>query len=126
MNSILSQQHEHELETILIDGGSSDETRDIIARYQERLSIVVSELDAGPYDGMNKGIGKATGDVLGVLNADDRYGDDAVLQDVMDVFERDASVGVCYGDITYVDDHGKFVRPLFAAGLLNGSKRTLG
>ena len=110
LDSILCQRHGHELETIVIDGGSSDETRDIIARYRERLSIVVSEPDAGPYDGMNKGIGKATGDVLGILNADDRYGDDAVLQDVMDVFERDASVDVCYGDIAYVNDDDKFVR----------------
>lgn len=110
LDSILGQRHGHELETIVIDGGSKDETRDIIARYRERLNVVVSEPDAGPYDGMNKGIGKATGDVIGILNADDRYGDDAVLQDVMDVFEQAPGVDICYGDIAYVDDDGKFVR----------------
>lgn len=110
LDSVLGQRHGHELETILIDGGSNQETRDILAHYRQRLSVVVSEPDAGPYDGMNKGIDRATGDVIGILNADDRYGDDAVLADVMDVFQREPGVQVCYGDIAYLDDHGKFVR----------------
>ena len=73
LDSVLSQQHEHELELIVIDAGSTDGTLDVLERYRKQYRLMlVSEPDRGIYDGMNKGIGLATGDVVGILNADDR------------------------------------------------------
>ena len=89
LDSILSQQHEHELELLVVDAGSTDGTLEVLERYRKRIAVLVSEPDKGIYDGMNKGIGLATGDVVGILNADDRYSDPLVLRDVMDAFSRE-------------------------------------
>jgi len=100
-----------EVEHILIDGASSDDTMVIVERYRDGLAKVVSEPDAGIYDAMNKGIALATGDVVGILNADDFYANDQVLVKVADAFS-DSSVEACYGDLRYVDhrDTGRTVR----------------
>lgn len=72
IKSVLSQKYD-DLEYLIIDGGSTDGTMKIIEKYQEQLSIVVSEPDEGLYDAMNKGIALATGDVIGIINSDDWY-----------------------------------------------------
>ena len=72
VESILSQQQEHELETIVVDAASTDGTLEVLEQYRHKISVLISEPDAGIYDGMNKGIRHATGDVVGILNADDR------------------------------------------------------
>ncbi len=72
IKSVISQNYEN-LEYIIIDGGSTDGTLDIINKYKDRLSYFISEKDNGIYDAMNKGIRKATGDIIGLLNADDWY-----------------------------------------------------
>jgi len=72
MLSVLSQDYEN-LEYIVIDGGSTDGTQDIIARYRDRLAYYVSEPDNGMYDALNKGFQHATGDILAWINADDIY-----------------------------------------------------
>lgn len=107
LDSILGQRLDHELETIVVDAGSRDGTLDVLERYRDRVSVLISEPDEGIYDGMNKGIGRATGDVVGILNADDRYCDDAVLRDVLDAF-GETGAELCYGNIAYVnggDEH---------------------
>ncbi len=109
LDSILCQQCEDELELIVIDGGSSTPTQDVLERYRDRISILVSEPDKGIYDAMNKGIGLSTGDVVGILNADDRYYDPFVLRDVADAF-RDPKTDACYGDLEYVDKKDHTVR----------------
>ncbi len=109
LDSILSQQYEEELELIVIDGGSGTPTQDVLERYRDRISILVSEPDKGIYDAMNKGIGLSTGDVVGILNADDRYYDPFVLRDVADAF-RDPKIDACYGDLVYVDDKDNTIR----------------
>lgn len=109
LDSVLSQQHEHELELIVIDAGSTDGTLEVLERYRDRVTVLVSGADEGIYDGMNKGIGLATGDVVGILNADDRYSDPLVLRDVMDTFTRE-DVDACYGDLVYTNEAGKMVR----------------
>ncbi len=91
-----------EVEHILIDGASSDGTLSILEQYRYSLAHVVSEPDEGLYYAMNKGIRMATGDVVGILNADDFYADERVLADVMRVFQ-DPNVDACYGDLRYVD-----------------------
>ena len=109
LDSVLSQQREHELELIVVDAGSTDGTLEVLERYRKHISVLVSEPDKGIYDGMNKGIGLATGDVVGILNADDRYSDPLVLRDVMDTFSRE-DVEACYGDLVYTNEAGEMVR----------------
>ena len=101
LDSILAQRHDHELELVVVDAGSTDGTMEILATYSDRISTLISEPDDGIYDGMNKGIRRATGDVVGILNADDRYADNLVLHDVMEAFE-DNETDACYGDLVYV------------------------
>lgn len=100
-----------DVEHILIDGASSDGTLDIVKGYHHHLSRVVSEPDKGIYDAMNKGINIASGEIIGILNADDYYPDTSILSRVKEVFQ-DESVDACYGDLIYVDkqDKGKIVR----------------
>ena len=78
IQSVLSQSYP-DVEYIVIDGGSADGTVDIIKKYQSKIAHFVSEKDGGIYDAMNKGIALATGDVVGILNSDDRYANDNVL-----------------------------------------------
>jgi glycosyltransferase len=99
------------VEHVLVDGGSRDATMDVVSAHRDSLAKVVSEPDQGIYDAMNKGIGMVTGDVVGILNADDFYAADDVLEAVRDCF-ADPQVAACYGDLLYVDgqDAGRVVR----------------
>ena len=72
INSVLCQTYEN-LEYIIIDGGSSDGTQDIIRKYQDKIDYWISESDDGIYDAMNKGILQAKGELIGILNSDDWY-----------------------------------------------------
>lgn len=101
IESVLSQTHS-EIEYIIIDGASTDGTVDIIKGYENRISKYVSEPDNGIYDGLNKGISLATGDVIGFLHSDDIYQHNNVLDMVVKVF-NDHQVDSVYGDLTYVD-----------------------
>lgn len=109
LDSILAQQLSHALEVIVIDAGSTDGTREVLETYRDRLSLLVSEPDAGIYDGMNKGIQRATGEVLGILCADDRYSDPFVLRDVMATFCND-DTDACYGDLAYANQKNSIIR----------------
>jgi glycosyltransferase len=99
IHSIISQNTK--FEHIIIDGKSKDETIKIVNTYHYTYTAV-SEPDYGIYDAMNKGIRFATGDIIGILNADDFYTDENVLEKVVDVFNK-KNVESCYGDIQYVD-----------------------
>jgi glycosyltransferase len=96
---------------VIVDGASTDGTLDVIRREAPGDAIVISEPDRGMYDAINKGLQHATGDVIGILNADDYYPDETVLQQVARVFE-DPAIDACYGDLLYVDrnDTDKVVR----------------
>ncbi|MBM4406829.1 MAG: glycosyltransferase [Chloroflexi bacterium] len=109
LDSVLGQRLQGELETIVIDGASKDGTLKILENYRSRLSVLLSEDDRGIYDAMNKGVQRATGEIVGILNADDRYADENVLQDVLKAFE-DPSVQAVYGDLVYVDANDSVVR----------------
>jgi len=111
INSVLSQNYD-EIEYIIIDGASRDNTLTIIKEYQSRISKFVSEPDTGLYDAMNKGVRLATGDVIGILNSDDMYQDRNVISDIMYQFNNDEKVDLVYGDLVYVkqDDTNKIVR----------------
>lgn len=90
------------VEHILIDGGSVDRTVDIIRAQAGPAAKVVSEPDNGIYDAMNKGLRLATGDIIGILNADDFYASPEILAKVSRSF-TDSRINACYGDLLYVD-----------------------
>jgi glycosyltransferase involved in cell wall biosynthesis len=87
VQSVLSQSDAH-VEYILIDGGSTDDSLKQIEPYRSQITHIVSEPDKGIYDAMNKGIRLASGDIVGILNADDFYPHDKVLKEVTEVFTR--------------------------------------
>lgn len=101
IDSILSQTYQ-DIELIVIDGGSSDGTLDIIKSYQDKVSILVSDRDSGIYDALNKGIKLATGDVIGLLHSDDFYFDNNVLTKIAQKF-KDTNCDAIYGDLLYID-----------------------
>ena len=70
IKSVISQKYDN-LEYLIIDGGSKDKTLDIVKKYQDKISIVISEPDNGISDAFNKGIKNATGDIIGIINSDD-------------------------------------------------------
>ena len=109
--SVQSQSYK-DIEYIVIDGGSKDNTMELINQYKEIIDYSVSEKDNGLYDAMNKGIEKATGDVIGFLNSDDLFCDDMAVEKVMNVFNENSKIDSVYADIYYVDQNNtdKIVR----------------
>ncbi|MGC8886307.1 MAG: glycosyltransferase family 2 protein [Verrucomicrobiia bacterium] len=102
IKSVQSQTYKN-IEHIIIDGGSTDGTLDIIKRYADTGKIKwVSKQDNGMYDAINKGIRIATGEVIGILNSDDFYAHEKVVELVMNAFEN-PDIDACYGDLLYVD-----------------------
>jgi glycosyltransferase involved in cell wall biosynthesis len=96
------QRQDHpDIEHIIVDGASTDDTLAIVAGYSH-VSKVVSEKDKGIYDAMNKGIGLATGDIIGILNSDDIYIDHTVLSAIAQIF-ADPEVMTVYADLQYID-----------------------
>ena len=108
--SVAAQTHP-DVEHIVIDGGSTDGTQALLARAGGHLAAVVSEPDRGIYDAMNKGLGLATGEVIGLLNSDDFYASPQVLHTVAGAF-ADPQVLACWGDLCYVrkDEERRIVR----------------
>ncbi|MBS1519706.1 MAG: glycosyltransferase [Bacteroidetes bacterium] len=108
INSVLGQKYKN-IEYIIIDGGSIDNTVGIIEKYSANIDVFISEPDKGIYDAMNKGIARATGDVIGTINADDFFADNDVLYHIAKVFsEQDTSI--LYGDLDYIDPSEKVIR----------------
>lgn len=107
----VQQQNHNAVEHILIDGASTDKTMSIVNRFNSHFSHIISEPDNGIYDAMNKGISLATGDVIGILNADDVYQDESVLSQVAEA-HSDENLDACYADLVYVKayDPSKIVR----------------
>lgn len=105
LESVLRQSYT-DIDYVIVDGGSKDNTLDIIRRYEPRFEgrmRWISEPDKGIYDAMNKGIRMATGDIVGLLNSDDFYTSNDVLEHVAKALS-DSNVDAIYGDIHYVND----------------------
>ena len=98
----IAQQTYEDREHIIIDGGSTDRTIDIIKQYQNDIAYWSSETDEGLYHAMNKGINAANGDIVGILNSDDVYSDGKVIEKVVKTLSEDKAL-CCYGDLVYVD-----------------------
>jgi len=99
--SVLQQTYSN-IEYIVIDGGSTDNTLKIAKKYSEIITVLVSEQDNGLYDAMNKGISLATGDVIGLINSDDLFCDPDALNKVAKVFKKNKNLDSIYADLFYV------------------------
>lgn len=116
LDSALAQDHP-ETELIVIDGASTDGTLAVLAAHRAQLAVLVSEPDRGIYDALNKGIARASGNVVGFLHADDLYADAHVLARIAAAF-ADPEVDAVYGDLVYVSqaDTGRVIRHWRAGG----------
>jgi glycosyltransferase involved in cell wall biosynthesis len=104
--SIFSQSYP-DIESIVIDGKSTDGTLSILQKYQNKITYI-SEPDTGIYDAMNKGINLATGDIIGILNSDDVLFDNEIIKKVVHSFSPD--VDCVYGNVILVNESNKVVR----------------
>ena len=100
LNSIHNQSYK-DIEHIVIDGGSTDGTLDLLSKYKDSIAIQVSEPDDGIYHALNKGLKLASKDIIGFLHADDMFADNDVIDTVVSNMER-LNVDSCYGDLIYV------------------------
>ena len=101
LDSVAAQDYKN-LEYIVIDGASSDQTLKIIKDHKCKVDVLVSEPDKGLYDAYNKGLSFATGDIIGFINSDDLYQSDKVISDMIRVFSS-KDVDACHADLVYVD-----------------------
>lgn len=108
----VANQNYDDIEYIVVDGGSTDGTIDLIKKYDKYITKWVSEPDNGLYDAMNKGISMATGEVIGLINSDDLFCDNSALEKVMNTFKLDKKLDSVYSDLYYVSqfDIDKIVR----------------
>ena len=102
INSVNNQSYDN-IEHIIIDGGSSDGTRELIKNNKSRLLKIISEPDKGIYDALNKGISISTGNIIGILHSDDLFVDQEVLNLVNQTFVSNPDVEVVIGDILFFD-----------------------
>jgi glycosyltransferase involved in cell wall biosynthesis len=100
LNSVANQTYPY-IEHIIIDGNSTDTTLKIVDQFSH-VAKVVSEPDEGMYDALNKGILMATGDIIGILNSDDFYSNNDIIQGVFDVFNNQ-QIDAIFGDVIFVD-----------------------
>ncbi len=124
LRSVAGQSYPN-IEHIIVDGASTDQTMQIVTGFPH-VKKCISEKDEGIYFAMNKGIAMASGDVIGILNADDLYADNGVIAKVAAVFE-DPAVDATYADLVFVDreDVSKVVRtwksgPFKRSSMYNG------
>ncbi len=113
IRSVLEQDYDN-IEYIVIDGGSTDGSREIIQRYSERIAYWVSEKDRGQTDAINKGFAAAHGSILAWLNSDDTYNPGAV-REAVDFFANHPDVGLVYGDLNFIDEQDRVVGKFAAA-----------
>ena len=112
IQSVLAQTYTN-IEYIIVDGKSKDKTLQIIDKYKERISIVISEKDSGLYDAMNKGLRAATGDYVWFMNGGDQINDADVLTKI---FAQNIDSDIFYSDTTLIDEEGKYLSLLSEIG----------
>ncbi|EJD6663201.1 glycosyltransferase family 2 protein [Providencia sp. CRE-3FA-0001] len=97
----LEKQTYSNIEYIIVDGASSDNTLDIIKKYSTKISTIISEPDKGIYDALNKGIMASTGDIVGFLHSDDIFAYPNAIEDLVNTLVNDESQAI-YADLEYV------------------------
>ena len=101
LESVKNQTYTN-IEHIIIDGASKDNTLAIVTEYPH-VAKVISEKDKGIYDAMNKGITLATGEIIGILNSDDLFESDTIIEQIMNVFQENKEIDAIYGNISYFE-----------------------
>lgn len=111
LRSVVNQDYP-DIEYLIIDGKSKDNTLQIVDKYKEGISKIVSEKDKGLYDALNKGIALASGDIVGMLHSDDLYASDHVISDIVSTFKSNPEAQGVYADLVFVDrnDTNKITR----------------
>ncbi|AMR34507.1 glycosyltransferase [Mucilaginibacter sp. PAMC 26640] len=121
IRSVIEQSYNN-IQYIIIDGASGDDTMGIVAKYSQYIDVVVSETDHGIYDAMNKGIRLAKGDVVGMLNADDTFTDANAVTDIAAAFTGNKT-DILYADLNYLKQNGivfrKWVSGEYKHGMFN-------
>jgi len=123
LKSVAAQTYKN-IEYIIVDGNSTDHTNEIINKYPSIISKVISEPDKGLYDAMNKGIALATGDIIGILNSDDTFYNNTVLEEVAK-FHTINNIDASVGNIVQHNKEGKIKR-LYSAKKWNPEKLKIG
>lgn len=110
LQSVLQQTYS-DVEYIVVDGASKDNTLNIVNKYKEQISKIVSEPDRGMYEGLNKGIRMATGDIIGLMHSDDCFYSKNTLEHVVEMFQK-TGTDLIYGNGLFVDENepSKIVR----------------
>ena len=107
--SVLSQTYQN-VEYIIIDGGSVDGTISVIEKYSSKIDKIISEYDNGMYDALNKGIKIATGEIIGILNSDDFFCNNNILNLIADKFNEKLELDAIIGDVAFVNKFNKIIR----------------
>jgi glycosyltransferase involved in cell wall biosynthesis len=125
-NTILSvaSQTYNDIEYIIVDGNSKDNTLDILKKNEDKVSKWISESDKGLYDAMNKGIVMASGDLIGILNSDDTFYSTNVLEEIAN-FHKQNNIDASIGNIIQHKDNGKVMR-IYSSKYWNPSKLKIG
>src|SRR6266536_3219826 len=107
IQSVLSQDYP-QIEYLIMDGGSTDETPGIIKKYDGQLAWWTSEKDEGQTDAINKGFARAKGDILAWINSDDTYEPGAVMA-AAQYLQEHPNFGMVYGDCNYINESGRLI-----------------
>lgn len=108
IQSVLKQDYPR-IEYIVVDGGSTDGTVDIIRKYEDKIAWWVSGKDQGQTDAINKGFAHATGDILAWINSDDTYSQPNVITDAVDFLTTNPEVAMVYADCNFIDEQGNVI-----------------
>lgn len=124
LKSVERQSYDR-IDHLVVDGGSSDQTLDLLRKYEDRYSLRwLSEPDDGQSDAINKGFDRVTGDIVGWINSDDFYYDSDVVTRAVDRFMADSELDILYGSIAYIDEDSHIQRfqpaPEFNNSVLRG------
>ena len=117
--SSVNNQTWPDIEHIVIDGDSKDNTLNIIRSTPNRVAKIISEPDNGIYDALNKGIGTTEGDLIGILNSDDEFYSSGSVEKIVNSFKRE-KVDAVYGKLIFTDSRGKLVRIWNSRPFING------
>ena len=118
IDSITNQSYKN-IEHIIIDGNSSDDTWSVINRKKEKTAVLIREDDDGIYDALNKGVAMSSGDIIGVLHSDDIFAYNSVISDVVEEFSNN-NIKWVYGDLDYIssDESQRIIRKWIAGDFL--------
>jgi len=113
----VAEQTYQEIEHIIIDGGSTDATLEIVKEF-DHVARISSERDNGIYDAMNKGIKLATGDIVGILNSDDHFSSQEIVEGIIHRFDR-SNIDALYADVQFVDESNQTVTRYYSSASWN-------